>query len=162
MQKAYFLYHINQSLGCLLFCIYYASLFSKPFIKRLVAICFLIYAGYFIYYFTRYPNNFFNFDPVDFVVEGVFITAFSLFYLVDLYRNSSGIVFSQHPHFWIVIGNLLFYSGSAFFMGFAFSLAKNNSLLYTQLSYIVYFLNLMLYSLYIKAFLCRLPVNKSS
>jgi hypothetical protein len=160
--KAYFLYHINQSIGFLLFCIYYASLFSKLWVKRLVAICFLIYLGYFIYYFTRYPANFFSYDPIDFVVEGVFITAFSLFYLVDLYRNSSGIKFGQHPHFWIVIGNLLFYSGSAFFMGFAFTLAKNDRVLYTQLSYIVYALNFMIYSLYIKAFLCRLPVNKSS
>jgi hypothetical protein len=158
--KAYFLYHINQSIGFLLFCIYYASLFPKVFVKRLVAICFLIYLGYFIYYFTRYPANFYSYDPVDFVVEGAFITAFSLFYLVDLYRNSSGIKFGQHPHFWIVIGNLLFYSGSAFFMGFAFTLAKNDAVLYTQLSYIVQALNLVLYSLYIKAFLCRLPVNK--
>jgi hypothetical protein len=161
-RQVYFLYHINQSVGCLLFCIYYASLFSRPFVKRLVAICFLIYLGYFIYYFTRYPDNFFAFDPIDFVIEGVFITAFSLYYLVDLYRNSSGIAISQHPHFWIVTGNLLFYSGSAFFMGFAFYLARNNRVLYTQMSYIVYFLNLMIYSLYIKAFLCRSPVNKSS
>lgn len=158
----YFPYHINQTIGCFLLFAYYHSLFRQKNIKKWVWIAFSIYLTFFTVYFIQKQGQFLRFDPIDFVVEGVFITLFSLYYLIELYRSNEQILYLRHPHFWITIGNLLFYSGASFFMGYAFTLSKENMPVYTQLSYIVYFLNLMLYSLYLYAFICHLSTKKLS
>jgi hypothetical protein len=157
--KAYFLYHINQAFDTVLLFTYYHLLLSGKKTSRWIWVAQGVYLVSFAIYFIRSPNLFFRFDPIDFVVEGVFLTLFSLYYLIELYRSSDEIKFSNHPHFWIATGNLLFYSGASFFMGFAFTLWKGNKILYHQLSYIVQVLNLILYSIYIKGLLCP-PVEK--
>ncbi|MHA4811548.1 hypothetical protein ACX0G9_25860 [Flavitalea flava] len=156
LTDTYFYYHINQAIGCFLLFLYYFLLFRENRYRKWIWVAFGLYLSFFTIYFIRYPAYFFNFDPIDFVVEGVFITLFSLYYLVDLYRSEEQLRFFQYPHFWVASGNLLFYSGASLFMGFAFTLLKKDRPLYDELSYIVYFLNLILYSIYIKGFLCHL------
>lgn len=158
---AYFLYHINQALGCFLLCLYYFLLFRRRMMQNIVRICFILYLAFVSYYFLHHPKYFLAFDPIDFVVEGVFISFFSVYYLIELYQGDDSVLFSRNAHFWMAVGNLLFYSGASIFMGFAFTLGRSDSHLYRQLSYIVYFLNLLLYSIYIKAFLCRWPMRRS-
>ena len=161
LTKTYFLYHINQAIDCGLLCLYYYLLFEDDPLRKWIWSAYLLYLGFFTAYFIRFPANFFGFDPIDFVMMGVFLTLFSLYYLVGLYRNEEQLPFLRHSHFWIVVGNLLFYSGASFFMGFAFTLLKINKTLYIELSYIVQVLNLLLYSIYIKGLLCPpLPVKK--
>jgi hypothetical protein len=155
--RAFFLYHIDQAVDCGLLCLYYYLVLKGNRYRRLVWVGFALYLTFCALYFIRNPPLFFKFDPIDFVVEGVFMTMFALYYLINLYRSDIQTRLSRHPHFWISTGNLLFFSGAAFFMGFAYTLANKNLPLYRELSYIVYFLNLMLYSIYIKAFLCPSP-----
>jgi len=162
LYHAYFLYHINQTIGCGLLCTYYYLLLRKARYGKWIWVGFGLYLLFFAGYFLYYPSRFLRFDPIDFVVEGVFITLFSLYYLIDLYRSEEQPRISQFAHFWITAVNLLFYSGASFFMGFAYTLNAHDRTLYTQLSYIVYFLNLILYSIYIKAFLCPLPAKMSN
>ncbi|HEY4206614.1 MAG TPA: hypothetical protein VGM31_07380 [Puia sp.] len=157
LKEAYFLYHINQAIGCTLLCTYYFLLFPTSRYRNLILLSLVLYLTYFTGFFIRHPSQFVNFDPVDFVAEGVLITLFSLYYLIDLSMNSGDVHYRRLPHFWIASGNLLFYSGASLFMAFAFQLRTTNPALYTELSYIAYFLNLVVYSAYIKAFLCHLP-----
>ena len=155
--QTYFLYHINQVIEFSLLCTYYYLLMTESRYRGWVWVALALYVGYFISFFIRYPNQFFRFDPFDFVVEGIFITVFSLYYLVDLYRSSEEVNISRHPHFWINAGNLLFYSGAALFMALAYTLSRHYKPLYNGLGNIVKLLNLVFYSVYIKAFLCRSP-----
>jgi hypothetical protein len=159
-KSCYFMYHIDVTVSCFFLCQYYFLLLKDNKFKKMAWVGFFVYLTFFFIYFIRNPTNFFRYDPIDFVVEGVFITMFSLYYLVDLYRSGLQTRLSGHPHFWISAANLLFYSGGSFFMGFAFTLAEQNLALYRELSLIVQFLNLMLYSIYIKAFLCHSPVKR--
>lgn len=158
----YFPYHINQTLDCFFLFLYYFLLLRKRAIRTVIIAGFLLYLLFFIAYFLRNPKLFFTFDPIDFVVESVFVTIFSVYFLADLYLNDDPVNLNANSHFWISIGNLFFYAGAAIFMGYAFTLIKKNPHLYTQLSYIVFFLNLLLYSLYIKAFLCPSPAKKQN
>jgi hypothetical protein len=160
--RTYFLYHIDQTVDCCLLCLYYYLVLKGSRYRRMVWVGFTLYLVFFIMYFIRNPTLFFKYDPIDFVVEGVFMTIFALYYLINLYGSDIQSRLSSHPHFWISTGNLLFFSGASFFMGFAYTLANKNMPLYKELSYIVYFLNLMLYSIYIKAFLCPLPAKRSN
>ncbi len=160
LTKAYFLYHINQAIGTILLFSYYYLLLASNRLSKLIWVALALYLGYFTAYFIRFPALFIKFDPIDFVVEGAFITLFSLYYLIELYRSQEQVKFLRYPHFWITAGNLIFYSGASFFMGFALTLWKVNKTLYTQLVPIVQILNLMLYSLYIKGLLCPSPEKR--
>jgi hypothetical protein len=162
LYKIYFPYHINQTLDCFFLFLYYFLLLRKKAIRAVIVAGFVLYLLFFSLYFLRNPKYFFTFDPIDFVVEGVFITLFSVYYLINLYLNDDPVDLNENSHFWISIGNLFFYAGAAFFMGYAYTLIKKNPSLYVYLSYIVFFLNLLLYSLYIKAFLCPSPAKKQN
>lgn len=156
----FFLYHINQAIECFLLCFYYFLLFKNKYARQFVVAYFIIYLGFFSFYFIKQPEYFFNYDPIDFVAEGAFICIFSVLFLIELYRSNEEVIINRNPHFWISVGNLFFYSGASFFMGFALNMLKGNTHLYMQLRYIVDFLNLLLYSLYIKAFLCNSTVKE--
>jgi len=157
MPGVYYVYHLYQAIEFMLLTAYYYLILDGSRFRQWVWVALAAYLVYFTAFFIRYPDHFTHYDPVDFVAEGVFITAFSLFYLVELYRREEQVGLSSHPHFWIASANLVFYSGTAFFMGIAYTLWKKNVPLYNQLGLIVKILNLTLYTVYIKAFLCRLP-----
>jgi hypothetical protein len=156
-QRIYYVTHVYQFIEFALLTTYYFLILAGSRLQRWVWLGLVAYLLYFGAFFIRFPNHFTLYDPVDFVAEGVFITGFSLYYLVELYRRDERVRLSHHPHFWIASVNLVFYSGTAFFMGMAYTLWKKNAFLYDQLGLIVKLLNLTLYIVYIKAFLCRLP-----
>lgn len=160
MRKVVFVYHINQAVGTTLLFSYYYLLLAKNRLGKLIWVALALYLVYFTAYFIRFPAVFLKFDPIDFVVEGAFITLFSLYYLIELYRSQEQVRFFSYPHFWFAAGNLIFYSGASFFMGFALTLSKSNKALYTQLMPIAEVLNLMLYSIYIKGLLCPSPEKR--
>ena len=160
MNKVVFVYHINQAIGTILLFSYYYLLLTPNRLSKLIWVALALYLVYFTAYFIRFPAVFLKFDPIDFVVEGAFITLFSLYYLIELYRSEEQVQFLSHPHFWIAAGNLIFYSGASLFMGFALTLSKSNKALYLQLVPIAQVLNLMLYSIYIKGLLCPSPEKR--
>jgi hypothetical protein len=155
--RSFFVYHIYQGIECTLLCAYYYLLLQRKPFRRWILLAWLAYLCYFTAFFIHFPQRFFHYDPIDFVVEDVFVTIFSLYYLIDLYRSDEEVQIFQHPHFWITAGNLLFYAGASLFMGLAFTLMTQNKTWYLQLGNIVKFLNLVLYFIYIKAFLCHSP-----
>jgi hypothetical protein len=154
--NTYQYYHINQFIGAFLLNAYYFSLLDKKSNKRIVVIGFTIFISYFFYHFLYRIENIFNSDFSDFALEGVFICIYVILYLLELYRKDDFVTLNETPNFWISVGNLIFFSGCIFVMGFSSYIIKN----YSKLFYVNYFLNLLLYSLYIKAFLCNLKTRK--
>jgi len=153
-------YHINQFIGALLLNAYYYLLLEKRTYRNIVLAGFSCFAFYFAYHFLYHIENIRTIDFSDFVVEGLFICVYVVAYLLELYRKDVIVILKQNPHFWISIGNLIFFSGCMFIMGFSNYLRQNDIELYARLVYINYFLNLLLYSLYIKAFLCNSETKK--
>jgi hypothetical protein len=159
--NTYPFYHFNQLISCFLLSLYYYSLLQKRvFYQRFVIIGFLVFILYFLYHFIYSISNLKTLDFSDFVVEGVFICVYVVFYLLELYNTNTHIILNKNPHFWISIGNLIFFSGCTLVMGFLNNLRKDYKELYHELVYINYFLNLLLYSFYIKAFLCPSEMKK--
>lgn len=154
------LYHINQFISALLLHAYYFALLEKKSYKRIVLLGFTCFVLYFGYHFVYQFANIRTIDFSDFVVEGLFVCVYVALYLLELYRKDDIVILNRNPHFWIAIGNLIFFSGCMFIMGFSNYLRQNNIELYAKLVYINYFLNLLLYSLYIKAFLCHSEMKK--
>jgi len=155
-RKQFIVYHIYQWIECGILCTYYYLLLGQSRYRSLILLALLAYFCYFAAFFIRFPQKMFHYDPIDFAAEAFFVTVFSLYYLVNLYRSGEEVNIRQHPHFWIASGNLLFYSGALLFMCVAFPLMMKDKQWYVQLGTLVKFLNLVLYLIYIKAFLCRL------
>ena len=153
--KVYFPYHINQTIGYFFLCLYYYHLFYKKRNRKIVLAGFGIYLMYFYYYFIYHSENFNIFNPADFVVEGIFVSIFSVLILIEFYERTDIIIFKNNPHFWLVVANLFFFSGCLILMGCLHYLDRYQKDLYHQVVYISYVLNLLFYSLYIKAFTCK-------
>lgn len=154
--KTYPYYHINQFIGASLLNAYYFSLLHRESNRRVVIIGFILFALYFAYHFLFRFENIFNSDFSDFALEGLFICIYAILYFLELYRKDEVVILHKVSHVWISIGNLIFFSGCIFIMGFASYIIKH----YNKLFYINYFLNLLLYSLYIKAFTCSSETKK--
>jgi hypothetical protein len=154
------LFHINQFIGSLLLHSYYYITLRNTLNKQIVIAGFAFFTVYFGYHFVFHIENIFTVDFSDFVVEGIFLCVYAVLHLLETYRSNTIISPARNLHFWLSTGNLIFFSGCTFVMGFLNYLKQNNLELYSKVAYINYFLNLLLYSLYIKAFLCDLEPKK--
>lgn len=154
--KTYPYYHINQFIGAFLLNAYYFSLLREKKNRLFIVVGFLVFLLYYAYHFLYQIQNIFSSDFSDFALEGLFICIYVILYFMELYRKDEIILLQTKSHFWIAIGNLIFFSGCMFIMGFSSYIIKTNN----KLFYINYFLNLLLYSLYIKAFTCNSETKK--
>jgi hypothetical protein len=154
------LFHINQFIGSSLLHAYYYITLRNKVNKQIVVAGFTIFTIYFVSHFLFHIDNIFTVDFSDFVVEGLFICVYAVLHLLEMYRGNTIVSPARNLHFWLSTGNLIFFSGCAFVMGFLNYLKQHNLELYSKVAYINYFLNLLLYSVYIKAFLCDLETKK--
>lgn len=154
-----YIYHIYQTVEMILLCIYYYALFQLTRNRRIVLTGITIYLAYFYYDFIYYSDNLLTYKRSDMVVEGFFITIFSILYLIELYQKEQPVILKTHPHFWIVIANLMFCSLTLVFYVFQLYLF-DNSPDYKILSIIPQIANIFLYALYSIAFVCQMPMKK--
>ncbi len=159
-----YVYHIYQTLEMLLLSYYYYFLFQIKRNRHFVLTGVLIYLTYYSYYFIYSYQNLVTHKKNDMEVESFFIITFSVLYLIELYQKDQPVILKKHPHFWIVIANLMFYSITLFFYAFQHYLLTNHFAAenYRQLYIIPKISNLVLYLLYSIAFVCNInmPMRK--
>ena len=153
-------YHIYIAIELLLLSAYYYRLFRSRKNKILLAACLLLFVVFLLSHYYRNPAAFFEAGFFDFVVASVVIIICTIIYFIEEINMEKEEIFYQNPSFWINIGNLFFYTGCLFVMGFNLYLESHYPSLSEKLIYINYSLNLLLYLLYIKAFVCILKVKK--
>ena len=154
-----YIYHVYQTVETILLCIYYYALFQLTRNRRIVLAGITIYLVYFLYDFVYHAQNLLTYKRTDMVIEGFIITIFSILYLIELYQKEQPVILKTHPHFWIVIANLLFYPITLVFYVFQFYLLKNSPD-YKILSIIPQITNIFLYAFYSIAFVCQMPMKK--
>jgi len=91
-------------------------------------------------------------------VFGLSITFLSIYYFYNLFKQDIHIEILKDPAFWFVTGCLFFYATSTGVNAFFIQILNGN---YKIRYFILTFLNLIMYSCWIKAFLC-LRKNQSS
>jgi hypothetical protein len=158
--KRLVMFHTYTFIECTLLMVYYYRLFQSKRNKQITRIGYVLFVLYYIWRFVLNNKHLFVTDFSDFVAEAILISPLSIFFLIELYESDEVFNIKQYPHFWIVIANLCFYSGCVFVMGFAYYIGKKFPHLYSQLMIINHLLNLLLYSFYIKAFLCNSKTKK--
>src|SRR5688572_5972820 len=126
--------HINQFIGSFLLHTYYYLTLRNKWNKAVVIAGFLSFTYYFVHHFLYLSGNLQAREFSDFTLEGLFVCIFSVLYLLELYRQDNIDLVSKNPHFWLSVGNLIFFSGCMFVMGLLDYLHQYSTELYTQLS----------------------------
>jgi hypothetical protein len=97
------------------------------------------------------------------IVAGSFFTIlFSAIFYYQLFTHAELVRLDISPGFWIATGLIIFYTFNLPYMGTLNFLAKNYLSLAIKLLYVLKILNIIMYSIFIYAFLCRINTKRSS
>ncbi len=96
------------------------------------------------------------------IITGAFFTmCFVLAYYYQLLASDDVVDISRHPEFWIATGMLIFYSCQVPYFGMLNYLVENYLLLAKKLLKVLTLINILMYSLFTYAYLCRISTKKS-
>ncbi len=152
-----FIFHIYIPAEYSLLSLFYYSLLQTNRVKKAILFSIPALLLFSVIYYTGNHQSFYGADFVDFCIESVFICTWIIVFFVQLLHSEEDFNLIRYPAFWINAGNLLFFAGCVVVMGLYFSLHQRDKNLAEQLLMINHYLNLVLYCMYIIAFLC--PVN---
>ena len=151
------IYHIAEML---LLSGYYYLQYQNKKTKRLVLVGFIVYSILLFMHYSLHPRAFFVSNFYDFVLNSILIILFVILYFFEELNNEIITPFYKEPSFYINVGNLFFYAGTMLVMGFKYLVEKTNPALGESLMLINHSLNLLLYALYLLAFICILQTQK--
>lgn len=116
-----------------------------------------IVAGLNILYFQKIET----FHSITYSLGGLLIAALCIFYFFELFQRSQSINLMRSPDFWICSGLLFYFACSFPIYGMANTLEKFPQFILTNLNKIFNVLDILLYTSFTIAFLCRLKIRKS-
>jgi len=105
-------------------------------------------------------NN--TFHSVTYSLGGLFLVALCIFYFFELFQRPQIVTLTRNPDFWICSGLLFYFSCSFPIYGMANNLTKVPMFILYNLNSIFNVLDILLYTSFTIAFLCRLRIRKSS
>jgi len=139
--------------GLLIMLFYYLVLTSK-LLKKLISygVAILSVFGILNYFLIQTPHHI---NTHTIVLANCFIIFLALAYFRQLLRNKTLIRLNTHSAFWISLGNFIYYSGTLpFFLLFDYLIFKQPTIANSYL-FINDILNILLYSLYLIAYLVK-------
>lgn len=152
--KKTFMFHIYQPLEYVLLAMFYLQLLKGKIIKGFILVSIPLFVSFCIYYYASNAKSYLGPDFTHFTVEAILIIFFVSIFFFQLFKLEECLALNTYPAFWINTGNLFFYGGNLFVMGFHFYLNKHDTILAQEFLSINHYLNLLLYVLYIIAFSC--------
>lgn len=153
-EKRFFVFHIYIPLEYLLLSYYYYLLLRGKWVSYFFILSNIGMVAFSAVYYSLNKASFYHPDFAQFVLGSVFVTFLGIIFFSQFFEKDERVDLISYPDFWINVGNLLFYAGCLFVMGLHYSLQKRNSELADRLLQINYYLNIILYFLYIVAFTC--------
>ncbi len=118
----------------------------------------------FIYLFISSINILFiqtnGFHSITYSIGCLLIVIFCIYYFFELFRRSTSINLTSEPAFWICSGLLFFYCCSLPLVGAVNFLSQIPLILLNNMQRILNVMNVLLYTLFTIAFLCRLRIPK--
>jgi hypothetical protein len=107
-------------------------------------------------------QNIYTFHSITYSLGGLLIVALCVFYFFELFQRPESINLTRNPDFWICSG-LLFYFACTFpIYGMANNMNNMPRFILGNINIIFNVLDILLYTSFIIAFLCRLKIRKSS
>ena len=123
----FFLFHIYIPAEYGLLCVYYHAIIKNRWLKSIIAVSAVVLIIYYGIYYMLDGAAFLAKSFGDFVITSLLISIWTLAYFTELFHQEAKINLVRYPNFWINTGNILFYAGCLFVMGFYFSLEKKDA-----------------------------------
>ncbi|OQP58503.1 hypothetical protein [Niastella populi] len=102
-----------------------------------------------------------SFHTITYSIGCLLVVAACIFYFFELFQSTHSVNLIKEPAFWICSGLLFFYCCTFPLIGLWNYLHNLPGIILKNLNYILTFLNILLYSLFSIAFLCRLRYRRS-
>ncbi|HXB08942.1 MAG TPA: hypothetical protein VNW04_17570 [Puia sp.] len=103
-----------------------------------------------------------HFHTITFALGGLLVAALCVFYFFELFQRPQTVSLTRNPDFWICSGLLFYYSCSFPIYGMANNLTSLPRFIVFNFNSILNLLDILLYTSFVIAFLCRLRIRKSS
>jgi hypothetical protein len=144
--------------------VFYFFLLQKN-IQKMKARKIVLYSIY-VYVFSAVMNIFFvqgmsRFHTLTYSVGCLMLVAVCIYYFFELFQLTKSVNLLREPFFWITSGLLFYYSCSLPIAGLNNLFSNFPRVIIINLGTIVSVLNVLLYSLFTIAFLCRFRIQKS-
>lgn len=101
-----------------------------------------------------------TFHTLTYSIGCLLIVIISMYYFFELFKSPSAVNLKKEPAFWIASGLLFFYTCTLPFFGLANYINSVLPVLVRNFKSILSMLNVLLYSLFTVAFLCRIKMRK--
>jgi hypothetical protein len=148
-----FLTRIYQPLECLLLVLFYNQLLKRKKNKKILFGGYVAYVAIVLSYYSFYRKSFDVGGYFDFALEALLICILVVLFLFELLDYQGDLSLFQFPAFWLNAAHLLFYGGCFFAMStYEYFQEEPDTRLKTIASHIPYYLNLILYSIYLFIF----------
>jgi hypothetical protein len=101
-----------------------------------------------------------TFHSITYSLGCLLIVTAAVYYFFELFQYPKSIRLTNEPSFWICSGLLFYYCCSFPFLGLASSLGSMPKILLNNVQTILNVINVLLYTLFTIAFLCRIKIRK--
>jgi hypothetical protein len=110
--KEYLSYRIFTLVEGLCFMSIFWLIVQNAFAKKALVLLAFLFIGVSLYDYSQSKAE--SFDSVPTVLECLILIAFSIFYFFEQMRDTSSLFIYNTPNFWLVVGVMIFFSGSFF------------------------------------------------
>jgi hypothetical protein len=148
----YNVYLLIETMG---YGIYFYLLLKTPWIKRGIALFSMLFPLAW-FYTTFYVFGFTHWNSYGLIMETCFVVAMCITYLYEIFTAEDMISLHNSPEFWIAAGLLIFFACTLPFCGMLNFLDIHEFTLALKFLEEFQILNILLYTIFIYAFLCRI------
>jgi hypothetical protein len=144
-------------------CFYFFLLYRiirRPIVRKIALHLIWIYP--LVAYTNILPFQPDTFHTITFAIGCLLLAALCVFYFLELFQRPQIVNLAQNPDFWICSGLLLYHTCTFPIYGMANYVAKWPLIIINNLNAVLNVLDLLLYTTFVIAFLCRLKTRKSS
>ncbi len=106
---------------------------------------------------TDFYRTSYSFPSISYTTGNLVLLVLILSFLIKLVRSDDILHFKKNPLFWVCIGLLAFYLGTAPYYGLRNMMYKNHKTVFWAYTYLSFILNYCMYSLFTISFICRKP-----
>ena len=142
---------------------FYIFLLSKilknPYAQKVVL---YILIGYLVFSIGNllFFQSIHTYNSITYALGCLLVVSLCIYYFFELFRQKYLVRLTREPSFWIVTGLLFYFTCSFPLLASINFMAKVPEIIINNLQTLIQLMNILLYSLYTVAFLCRIKIQK--
>jgi hypothetical protein len=145
----------------IMFMFYYVMLYgiiTSKNVKKIIAVIFLIYPILFFLNLTFVQTL--GFVSFTYSIGCLLVTIFGIYYLYEIFQMPTSIDLRREPSFWFCVALLFFYPCTYPYFGLAKYIIDVPTIIFNNITTLLNLMNVLLYSLFTIAFLCRIRIRR--